>query len=250
MAEENGNAPEEESAATDESLLNTEVELGENEVWLAEGVKGESPGDWFKAEKYKTVADQAKAYIELEKKFGGFKGAPESYEVPQLDGVDLPADDPLVEQYTEWAKSKNMDQESYNEGLEMMASYIETSEAVDRNAEIEKLGPQASQMLQQAGRFLENHFEGEDLQRAQDSLTTADSVWLVNKLIGATAPPKLPSEGGHNPEGLTADTLRDMAMKTNESGQLLRSVDPEYNKKVEAAYEKFYGGQPQQSFVG
>lgn len=247
MAEE-GNAPVTEEGEGG-SLVNAEIELGENEVWLAEGIKGEKP-EWFKGDKYKTVAEQAKAYTELEKKFGAFKGAPESYEIPEIEGVEIPSDDPLVETYTEWAKSKNMDQESFAEGLEMLTSYVQQSDSIDRQAEIEKLGPQASQMIQQAGRFLENHFEGDELKRAQDALTTADSVWLVNKMIGATAPQKLPSEGGHNPDGLTAESLREMSMKKNEAGQLLRSVDPEYNKKVQAMYDKFYGDQPQQQFVG
>jgi len=233
------------------SILNQPVELGEGEVWLAEGVKGKAEGlDWYKADKYKTVAEQAKAYSELEKKFGGFKGAPESYQMPDLGGIQLDPEDPLYSQFSEWAKGKNMDQDAFGEAIEMLSTYVETADAIDQKQELEKLGPQAGQLIQQAGRFLDNHFEGEDLQRARDALTTADSVWLVNKLIGATAPPKLPSEGGHNPEGLTADTLREMANKTNEAGQLLRSVDPAYNRQVQQAYEKFYGDQPAQSFVG
>lgn len=246
MAEE-AIAPE--STEEGGSLVTATVELGENEVWYADGIKGEKP-DWFKADKYKTVADQAKAYVDAEKRLGGFKGAPESYEMPEMEGIEFAPDDALVQTYTEWAKSKNMDQESFNEGLELLASYVEQSDAIDRQVEISKLGPNAGQMIQQAGQFLQNHFEGEDLQRAQDALTTADSVWLVNKMIGATAPPKLPSEGGHNPDGLTADTLRAMANKTTESGQLLRSVDPNYDRQVRAYYEKFYGDKPAQSFVG
>lgn len=52
-------------------------QLGEGEYFLTEGIKGagDTP-EWFKADKYKSIADQAKAYTELEKRFGGFKGAP------------------------------------------------------------------------------------------------------------------------------------------------------------------------------
>ena len=43
--------------------------------------------EWYKADKYKSVAEQAKAYTELEKKFGGFTGAPkDGYSV--VEGVE------------------------------------------------------------------------------------------------------------------------------------------------------------------
>ena len=61
-----------------ESLLDvSSPTLSEGEYFLTEGIKGsgETP-EWFKADKYKSIADQAKAYTELEKRFGGFKGAP------------------------------------------------------------------------------------------------------------------------------------------------------------------------------
>ena len=46
--------------------------------------KGDAP-EWFKADKYKTVADQAKAYKDLEGRFGSFTGAPEEYADVTLD---------------------------------------------------------------------------------------------------------------------------------------------------------------------
>jgi len=44
-----------------------EPTLSEGEYFLTEGIKGtgDTP-EWYKAEKYKSVADQAKAYTELE----------------------------------------------------------------------------------------------------------------------------------------------------------------------------------------
>ena len=54
-----------------------EPTLGEGEFFLSEGIKGVGDlPEWYKADKYKSIAEQAKAYTELEKKFGGFTGAP------------------------------------------------------------------------------------------------------------------------------------------------------------------------------
>lgn len=48
------------------------------DAWvLAEGVQGTGKRpEWFKGDKYGSVADQAKAYVDLEKRFGSFNGAP------------------------------------------------------------------------------------------------------------------------------------------------------------------------------
>ena len=62
-----------------------EPTLGEGEFFLSDGIKGvgDQP-EWYKADKYKSVAEQAKAYTELEKKFGGFTGAPKDGYQPLL----------------------------------------------------------------------------------------------------------------------------------------------------------------------
>jgi len=55
---------------------------------------GEKP-EWFKDSKYKSVSEQAKAYTELEKRLGGFVGAPkEGYQLNEELGVN--SDDPSI----------------------------------------------------------------------------------------------------------------------------------------------------------
>src|SRR5690349_17470972 len=50
--------------------------------YYSDGIKGDgAKPDWFKGDKYKTVTDQAKAYTDIEKKLGAFKGAPEKYDL-------------------------------------------------------------------------------------------------------------------------------------------------------------------------
>lgn len=64
-----------EAEATTETTESTEVV---SEGWMmAEDIKGEGDApEWFKSNKYKTVADQAKAYASLESKLGAFTGSP------------------------------------------------------------------------------------------------------------------------------------------------------------------------------
>ena len=64
-----------------------------------------------------SIAEQAKAYTELSSKFGAFTGAPEEYaevvlsdELKEL-GVEISADDPMLQAAKEFAKESNMSQE-------------------------------------------------------------------------------------------------------------------------------------------
>ena len=82
-------APE---TTTSDTLLDASAPtLNEGEYFLSDGIKGsgDTP-DWYKGDKYKSVAEQAKAYTELEKKFGGFTGAPkDGYSGPEgIEGDD------------------------------------------------------------------------------------------------------------------------------------------------------------------
>ena len=79
-----------EEAAAEEVVESTEVEAAAPE-------EGEKP-EWLK-DKYKSVEDQAKAYAELEKKFGGFTGSPEGdYEMKVPEGIsgEFDMDDPRI----------------------------------------------------------------------------------------------------------------------------------------------------------
>ena len=76
-----------------EGAETTVIEENKPGYLFADGVVGEGDApEWFKADKYKTVSDQAKAYVELESKFGGFKGAPKEgkYEVEGFNFDDNP----------------------------------------------------------------------------------------------------------------------------------------------------------------
>jgi hypothetical protein len=99
-------APEE---TTSETLLDASTpELNEGEYFLSDGIKGtgDTP-EWYKGDKYKSVAEQAKAYTELEKKFGGFTGAPkDGYSGPE--GIE--SDDALLQELTEFAEKTGMSQ--------------------------------------------------------------------------------------------------------------------------------------------
>jgi len=217
-------------SAPDSLLGGKEVELGEGEWFLAENIKGvgDKP-DWYNDGKYKTLADQAKAHPELRKKLGGFTGAPEEgYETPE----GFEEGDELLEQFKSVALESNMSQDTFGKLFELYQAQSGVNEQLSVEAEMAKLGDNAEQRISQVENFLRNN-AGDAYEEIQNMANDANSIMLIEKMINVMAPKKMPIDGGEHPEGLTMDKVMEMSMKKNESGQYLRSVDPEYNAKIE-----------------
>lgn len=236
MSEEQAEVQE---ATSDTLLDNAEPTLDQGEYFLAEGIKGagETP-EWYKSDKYQSVAEQAKAYTELEKKFGGFKGAPkDGYTAPE--GVE--SDDALLTELTEFAKDTNMSDEAFGRAWELLSAQEQAVEEVSQEMEMQKLGDNATQRLKTVEGFLKNNLDADTYSAAQELVTTADSVALIEMIVKATMPAKLPIEGGEHPQGLTwADVEAEMFRK-DEKGNLLRSTDINHERKVQQMMASFGG---------
>lgn len=236
MSEEQAEVQE---ATSDTLLDNAEPTLDQGEYFLAEGIKGagETP-EWYKSDKYQSVAEQAKAYTELEKKFGGFKGAPkDGYTAPE--GIE--SDDALLSELTEFAKDTNMSDEAFGRAWEILSAQEQAVEEVSQEMEMQKLGDNATQRLKSVEGFLKNNLDADTYSAAQELVTSADSVALIEMIVKATMPAKLPIEGGEHPQGLTwADVEAEMFRK-DEKGNLLRSVDINHERKVQQMMASFGG---------
>lgn len=236
MSEEQAEVQE---ATSDTLLDNAEPTLNEGEYFLAEGIKGagETP-EWYKSDKYQSVAEQAKAYTELEKKFGGFKGAPkDGYTAPE--GVE--SDDALLAELTEFAKDTNMSDEAFGRAWELLTAQEQAVEEVSQEMEMQKLGDNATQRIKNVEGFLKNNLDPDTYTQVQELVTTADSVKLIEAIVKATVPAKLPIEGGEHPQGLTwADVEAEMFRK-DENGNLLRSTDINHERKVQEMMASFGG---------
>lgn len=142
---------------------------------------GDKP-EWLK-EKYATLADQAKAYVELEKRLGAFKGAPEKYELTIKEHPDLQfrADDPMISSFLNKAKENNVSQDFMEELLFLHAQAL-TANVPNVEKELERLGPNARQEVQQLSQWASNHFTTEEFGVFKNLLNTADAVRLFEKI--------------------------------------------------------------------
>jgi len=242
MLDENQAAPE---TTTSDTLLDaSSPTLSEGEYFLSDGIKGsgDTP-DWYKGDKYKSVAEQAKAYTELEKKFGGFTGAPkDGYSGPE--GID--GDDALLQELTEFATKTNMSQEAFGDAWELLSAQGQAVEQVTQEQEIASLGDNAQERIKNVEGYLKNNLDADVYEEVRNLVTDARSIQLVEHLVRATAPARLPIDGGDHPSGMTWSDVEAEMFKKNDSGQLLRSIDSNHEAKIQKMMQDF-GGDRQHS---
>jgi len=223
-------------------------ELGEGEYFLTEGIKGVgSTPEWYKADKYKSVAEQAKAYTELEKKFGGFTGAPkDGYAI--VEGIEQ--DDALWQELVSFGERTNMSQAALNDAWQILSAQEQAVEEVSVEMEMQKLGDNAVERIKVVEQFMKNNLDSDSYDRLRYAVNSAESVELVEALIRATAPAKLPIDGYIEPGGMTWDDIEAEMFKKHENGQLLRSVDAAHEAKIQRMMKEFGGDRPFSRTIG
>ena len=237
----------EEQAVESNDTLNSLVDaaeptLGEGEYFLSDGIKGvgDMP-EWYKADKYKSVAEQAKAYTELEKKFGGFTGAPkDGYEL--YEGVE--SDDALWAELVEFGNKTNMSQSAMNEAWELLTAQEQAIEEVSVEAEMDKLGDNAVERIKVVEQYMKNNLDGDTYERLRYAVNSAEAVELVEALVKSTAPAKLPIDGHIEPGGIEWSDIEAEMFRKDDNGNLLRSVDINHERKIQRMMREFGGDKP------
>ena len=197
--------------------------------------------DWFRADKYKTVEEQAKAYNELSKKFGAFEGAPETYELTLPEGIqgisvdDLKVD-PRVEHVLGVAKELNMNQA----GFEKMVHAFVTADAqmaqVNQDREMAQLGADAVDRINNIATFYSNQYDEADFDLVRGIASTADGVaFLERNMQKLRASATIPTNPGAAPTKPNGDTLR------NTVDYERMAKDPDYRRHVDRMYRETYG---------
>jgi len=219
-----------------------EPTLSEGEYFLSDNVKGvgEMP-EWYKADKYKSVAEQAKAYTELEKKFGGFTGAPkDGYAL--YDGVE--SDDALWGELVEFGNSTNMSQSALNQAWELLTAQEQAIEEVSVEAEMAKLGDNAVERIKVVEQYMKNNLDSDTYEELRYAVNSAESVQLIEALIKSTAPAKLPIDGHIEPGGLEWADIEAEMFRKDDNGNLHRTVDINHERKIQRMMREFGGDKP------
>jgi len=228
------------------------------EVEVTEEVAEVEHPEWFKADKYKTIDDQAKAYGELEKRFGSFTGAPESYEASLSDelieaGVELLPDDPLMEKAIEFAKSSNMSQEGFNSMVQLYAeSQLAEHLALDeyKASQLESLGNNATQRIEGINKWASANLDPESYEGLKGVITTAEGVKAVEALISKTKNAPVAATDTAPAVSMTQTELDAMYFAKDDNGNRKINTDPSYKAEYERKRDALHGNAPFRQMIG
>jgi len=221
--------------ATTEEVIETSTADG----WkYAEDINGEGDRpEWFK-DKYGSVADQAKAYSELEKKFGGFTGAPEEdYELTLPEEVEgeFDLEDPRLNWFTQVAKESNMSQDTFTQMLHGWVQHEVEDVSGSREEEIQALGTNAQARLKDLGDWGGANLSPEEFEGFKMLASSAAGVQTLEALIAKTQKNGVANTAAVATPGITKEALDE------------RIADPKYQTSKEfrnettRLFEEFYG---------
>jgi hypothetical protein len=230
-----------EAEATTESTETTEVV---SEGWMmSEDVKGEGDApEWFKSSKYKTVADQAKAYAGLESKLGAFTGSPEDgYKVELPEGIDaeIDAEDPMLVNFNDWATEAGLSQEQHTKLMGIYVNgLVESQPAIDD--EIKRMGKDAPQRINDFTSWAKANFDESEFETLQGLATTAEGFGILEKLRGMSRETDVAAPStAQTVDSTTKDALYErVADPRNETSIAFR-------KETDKKFADFFGTQPQ-----
>lgn len=232
---------------TNETQVVTQTEaqtteaVAESPSWFwADGVAGQGDKpEYYKDSKYKSVSEQAKAYIEAEKKLGGFVGAPtEGYQLSEE--LSSFKDDPIMQNVMPILQKGNASNEFVNELVSTFAQSQQKMQEQFLTEQKQLLGTNAEARLNSLVEFANVNIPAELRDDFKNMATSAKSVEVLEALMSKLQGGKVAPTETTASKSVTPDTLRDMMMATNETGQLKMSIDPNYKKMVDKAYSEFY----------
>ena len=204
--------------------------------------KGEPPA-WYKAGKYANVEAQATAYVELEKRFGAFVGAPAEgkYEFKLPPGVTGELDDkhPLLSQFRDWAAKAQLSQEGFNDVLGMLVQYEAGQGSVDPATVKAEIGERADERLNSVAQWAKANLDDAAYNNLRQALAwspeSASTFKAIEAIVNKTRQPAVPKPGSDTaaaqPQGLAA--IQEKMKARDEKGQVKYLTDMAYRMTVE-----------------
>lgn len=202
----------------------------ESEWAWSEGLKGDGDKPEWLNGRYKSVADQAKAYTELEKRFGEFKGAPkEGYQLEAIEGLE--ADSPLLQQFSKTFAELNLSQSGFER---VVNEFVNTHAAIAQaNAaeEMKKLGPQGQQMIKETNQWIQNNFPPEVGKAVQGWIMTAEDIKALDIIRSFQPISKIPNAVDMSNTGIY-ESLNEVKTEKNNNWAKYKD-DANYRKNVD-----------------
>ena len=192
--------------------------------WMIDdGMPGQGPRPAWLGDKFKTVADLAKSYAELEKKVGS---APDDYDFSKSKYLD--PDYVPFQELKQIAKDKRVPQEVMDKMLESVDKYMDEF-STDHDDEYKKLGDNADERLQTLDNWLKANYSKETYEAITSRATSADAIKALEEMRGKQMTNTVQVPNGNDGATHNSASLEDIKME-------LTNNLPKY--KTDVAYRK------------
>lgn len=199
-----------------------------------EGVpgNGEVP-NWFRVDKYKSVDEQAKAYGELESRFGAFTGAPkEDYTLPKGINEDS-VDAGMIDIVKGLGKEYNMSQAMFNDLVSKVNEYQSGQMEANREQAMQALGENAQERIQKVNDWLNVNAPKEIVEMVVPMATSAEAIQALEFFINKSKGSKVADSNAQPATKMTQSEYAEMLMVKDKFGNLKISTDMDYKKKMD-----------------
>jgi len=190
--------------------------VGERPVWLSD--------------KFKTVADLAKSYHELEKKVGT---APDEYDISNSKFID-PNYGPIQEMLA-LAKEKRVSKEVIDKMIDSIDKYMDEF-SVDYEEEAKKLGDNAKERLTTLDNWAKANLSNKAYEALTSNLKSADSIKALEELRGKmmSSVPQVPP--GNESAATNVPSIADLQSELSNNLNKFKT-DPHYRKDLQGRLE-------------
>lgn len=177
---------------TSETTEATSAENASQEpAWfLDDTTPGQGPRpDWL-PQKYNKVSDLGKSYVEAQKKLGGFSGAPDKYDMASLE---IDETDPTIQTLMDIGKKHNMNQNIMNDIVGRLTSIQETTEQMNIEQEVKKLGADGARMLTEYKNWVNDYVPAPEREAVTGWIKNADDLKAFNRIMAHTHMSQVPT---------------------------------------------------------
>lgn len=198
--------------------------------YLDEGVPGVGTRPTWLPDKFKTAADLAKSYSELEKRVGA---PPDEYDFSKSKYLD--PDYVPFQELKQIAKDRRVPQDVVDKMLESVDKYMDEF-TVDYSEEIKKLGDNAKDRLLTLDNWAKANLSQDSYLALTSNLTNAESIKALEELRGKmmSTTPQVPN--GNDGAVHNAASLEDVKMELQNNLAKYKS-DPNYRADLQRRIE-------------
>lgn len=207
--------------------------------WLDEKTPGVGDRPEWLGSKFKTAADLAKSYSELEKRVGV---APEKYDFSKSKYID--PEFQSFKELAEFAKGKRVPQEVMDKMLESVDMYLGEF-TTDPSEELKKLGEDAPQRLQTLDNWVKANFTDEAYNALTTSIRTADGLKAMEEIRNKMMSNTTTVPNGNSTGTANTASMADLQEELNNNLTKYKT-DPKYRADIQ---NRLANAAKQSSFV-